>query len=356
MPSERSIATAAWLKLHPEKKREYYLRSNPHRRRLEVLKAEALARTEKACTGCRIVRPMEEFVKSRKSRDGRASQCLECMRKRTAAWKLVSKAKREALHPKEVFPDGHKRCGKCGVLKPYEDFPKRKTLTCKQCACEYAKATYRKDPEKSYAYHIQWCKDHPEEIKQLRRDAYRRSHPNQKTIEQVKAEKLAKADRTEKACKKCKKVKPIEEFGLSKKTADGRQYQCLTCFAEHGRARYASNPKILEYRKQWVKINPEGQKNQNHKRRALKKGIPGSHTVEQWKALCKKFKNRCVCCGKSGKLTRDHIVPITNSNSSNDISNIQPLCYSCNSSKNNRFSVDYRKTPFIKAGQNLLFA
>lgn len=116
-----------------------------------------------------------------------------------------------------------------------------------------------------------------------------------------------------------------------------------------------ADPRMLERTKRWAKEHSEASRHISQIRRARKRGIPGSPTLKQWQDLCAKFQNRCVCCGKFGKLTRDHIIPISNPNSSHDISNIQPLCYSRNSSKNNRFSVDYRKTPFIRSGQNLLF-
>jgi hypothetical protein len=63
------------------------------------------------------------------------------------------------------------------------------------------------------------------------------------------------------------------------------------------------------------------------------KGAQGTHTLEEWEELKAKFDYRCVCCLKTGlKLTEDHIRPLSKGGS-NDISNIQPLCISCNSEK-----------------------
>jgi hypothetical protein len=59
----------------------------------------------------------------------------------------------------------------------------------------------------------------------------------------------------------------------------------------------------------------------------------GKHKQWEWKQLCREFGNRCVCCGqKSKKLQKDHILPISYGGS-DLISNIQPLCGSCNASK-----------------------
>lgn len=348
---------------HNRKKREYYLRHRarhfPNAKSLETLRAEALAKTEKTCTKCGATRPMDEFPRAKQRRDGRDSHCRACMKVRSDRAHQARSQAREALNPKEIFPEGQKRCRKCGTLKPYGDFPPKKTRTCKQCACDYTRAAYLKDPEKAKAASRNWWRNHPEmavKNKESCRKSYLKAHPDSRRIEEVIAAKEAKAHRTEKACKKCGLVQPIEQFGLSKKTADGRQYQCKACMAERERKYYADNQQMLVNKaKKWSKANPDVCRQIAHVRRARIHGIPGSHTLAQWKALCAKFQNRCVRCGKSDcKLTRDHIVPVSNPNSSNDISNIQPLCYSCNSSKNNR-SIDYRKTPFINSGQQLLF-
>lgn len=74
----------------------------------------------------------------------------------------------------------------------------------------------------------------------------------------------------------------------------------------------------------------------NSQRRARLKGAQGSFTEEQWKALKLKYNHMCLCCKMQEpfiKLTYDHIVPLINGGD-NTISNIQPLCRSCNCKKN----------------------
>jgi 5-methylcytosine-specific restriction endonuclease McrA len=92
-----------------------------------------------------------------------------------------------------------------------------------------------------------------------------------------------------------------------------------------------------------------------HKRRAEKAQSGGSFTGQQWLEVIKKFDERCVCCGDKKPLTADHVVPLSRGGSS-FIENIQPLCKSCNSSKGNHHSTDYRKFPFSRMGQSILFA
>jgi 5-methylcytosine-specific restriction endonuclease McrA len=64
------------------------------------------------------------------------------------------------------------------------------------------------------------------------------------------------------------------------------------------------------------------------------KRLNGSHTLNEWNTLKKKFNYKCAICKKHKKLTRDHIIPLSK-NGSNYIKNIQPLCQSCNSRKYN---------------------
>lgn len=78
-------------------------------------------------------------------------------------------------------------------------------------------------------------------------------------------------------------------------------------------------------------------------RRALKLGARGSHTSQDWEILKNRFNYMCLCCKQHEPqiiLTEDHIVPLS-LGGSHDISNIQPLCQSCNSRKALK-TVDFR--------------
>jgi 5-methylcytosine-specific restriction endonuclease McrA len=104
----------------------------------------------------------------------------------------------------------------------------------------------------------------------------------------------------------------------------------------------AENPKLVKERlAEWKRQNPDKVSALQQKRRTAKTKAGGAYTSAQWIALCEKYHNKCPRCDKKKKLTPDHVVPVSKGGTSN-ISNIQPLCGPCNSSKGAK-TVDYRR-------------
>lgn len=87
--------------------------------------------------------------------------------------------------------------------------------------------------------------------------------------------------------------------------------------------------------------SPEYVRRASHNRRVQKRGNGGEYTIQAWKELCDKHGNKCLACGRDDVLlTVDHVVPVV-LGGTNDISNLQPLCKSCNSKKHAQV-IDYR--------------
>lgn len=108
--------------------------------------------------------------------------------------------------------------------------------------------------------------------------------------------------------------------------------------------RYSNNnpDKRKESVRRWREKNPDKIKEYARKHHNAKRNADGFHTEEEWIALCFYYMNQCLRCGEVPiEMTRDHIVPIS-LGGSDDISNIQPLCRSCNSYKGLQ-TIDYRK-------------
>lgn len=91
-----------------------------------------------------------------------------------------------------------------------------------------------------------------------------------------------------------------------------------------------------ESHRRWVKKNPERMAHLKARRYARKRNAEGSHSLEEWQELCKKYNWQCAICRQKKKLTKDHIKPLS-LNGTDYISNIQPLCRNCNSRKWKKF-------------------
>lgn len=101
--------------------------------------------------------------------------------------------------------------------------------------------------------------------------------------------------------------------------------------------------KITFYRKHGWKTNyetPEGRRIRSANRRARKRKAQGKFTKEKWEKLKKEYNYTCPICHKKEpeiQLTIDHVIPLINGGT-NYISNIQPLCLSCNCKKGTKLS------------------
>ena len=58
-------------------------------------------------------------------------------------------------------------------------------------------------------------------------------------------------------------------------------------------------------------------------------------TAEQWDAVKRTYGNRCAYCGAKGKMTQDHVIPLS-LGGTHTVDNVVPACRSCNSAKRDR--------------------
>ena len=209
------------------------------------------------------------------------------------------------LIPKTEEPvEELKRCSRCKELKP---------------VAEFHKDSYRKD---GLAVHCRSCTKE--------RNRRYSSKP--------------KATPATKRCPECGETKPASEFHKDRTSEDGLDYWCMICRTEYNRQYCTAHPEKLAANDQRYRtLHKTELRERVRQRRMLRMGIPGSHSDTQWEWLCKLCNGACLCCGTIDvPLTRDHIVPITWEGATDDITNIQPLCQSCNSRKNDRHDTDYR--------------
>jgi 5-methylcytosine-specific restriction endonuclease McrA len=100
------------------------------------------------------------------------------------------------------------------------------------------------------------------------------------------------------------------------------------------------------------KRNAEHHRTKASEKRARKAGVPGTHTQEEWLALLTFFRFSCAYCGAGGKMTRDHVRPLSRPelNPSNSISNILPACGRCNSQKRDKADWEFRRWLYDRGG------
>ena len=93
------------------------------------------------------------------------------------------------------------------------------------------------------------------------------------------------------------------------------------------------------YHRNYCKNHPETISHLKSNRYAREKGAVGSHSLQEWQELKKKYNFKCAFCGECKPLTKDHIIPLSKGGS-NYITKIRPLCRNCNSKTHNKIIHD----------------
>jgi 5-methylcytosine-specific restriction endonuclease McrA len=189
-------------------------------------------------------------------------------------------------------------CNKCGIEKSLDDFYLHKECKggrlsiCKGCVRLHA-SEYRQSPEGRERKRL--YEQSPEGI----------------------AKRLAREQRPERK-EYQKKYKQTPEYRANAKAhRDSPEGKAVTMAYQQSSAFKASNAR------------------NHHRRRLLMENLPCDLTAEQWEDIKASQNYKCAMCGEEKSLHRDHIIPVTKGGAFTK-SNIQGLCKSCNSSKNNR--------------------
>lgn len=215
-----------------------------------------------------------------------------------------------------------KACSHCHTVKPLSEFGKNSATLdglhyeCRVCARAIALRAYYKNRDKRIADNRLWKLSNPEKVRQSRRNYQ-------------SANRSAIAERMR---------------GWRRKNRERLKKYQAKWIADNPETVAAYQEGYRERRKRvaraWALANPARVRARLHRRRSRERNSEGSFTADEWKALCEKYGNRCLACGRDGKLTVDHVVPVAAGGKST-IENIQPLCFRCNRQKGVRV-IDYR--------------
>jgi len=267
---------------------------------------------ERTCPQCGETKAVSEFKFYPNTHTKYSKKCKKCSYRGDGSRRLIRKMAKRGFY----------RCSKCGEWKKRESFftnkyARRKLLSrCKFCLTD--------NPGRYLRTLIEW-------------DMF---------------------DMGYLWCGMCQAWKILDEFNKNSCQKFGYQRICRLCqrqcgkkyedenrekINEYGR-NHARLPHVKERLRRYKKEHKDMVNEGTRRRRARRHRNGGGYTGKQWRTLVEYYcpDNRCLCCqNEVGTLTPDHVIPGSWGGDSY-ISNIQPLCLSCNSKKGDRSNKDYR--------------
>lgn len=160
---------------------------------------------------------------------------------------------------------------------------------------------------------------------------------------------MKRGDKFRNQCKECHNAKVLLYVKANpekrKESKHNSYLKHKDSAAEYARNYYVENKDvILERGKNWDKANPEKKAEKYNRRRAR---LSACKTYEIRESFLINLKNSpCIGCGSRIKITQDHIVPLARGGNHSE-GNLQPLCLSCNSGKQDKLMSEwkYKKGP-----------
>ena len=141
-----------------------------------------------------------------------------------------------------------------------------------------------------------------------------------------------------KVCTKCKTFKALNDYSTNKKSRDGKHSWCRPCVAEGVRISIRKNPE-KRTGNSWAKKNREMNAAKSRRRRTKLRGAKTYLILP--KEIKRLYNSVCVGCGSAENIAMDHIIPVSRGGT-HSIGNIQPLCKTCNSSKNSKLGIEWK--------------
>jgi 5-methylcytosine-specific restriction endonuclease McrA len=358
----------------------------------------------KACTGCGITKPLDDFYRSKSGRRGVQALCRECRLSREAA------RRRNVGMPeliRYVDPAGMKTCRRCKVQLPldaFRPFPRNRDGLSSWCrACGNARQAEQRRARTLTAAAAAEAMRHPApgmkrcvrcgQVKPL--EAFHRYHRSgdgrmaactdcERDRRGFTARRVEPAPSGFKTCSACGAVRPLTDFykdprgprgvvsrckpckladDAAKRRAMGiperRRYDdppgfktCRACQEQLPVELFSSEPRNADGLRSWCdactnartikwhRDNPAAILRLKTIRRAAE--TVGLVTERDWRRLVERFGGCCAYCGKhTARLSADHVVPLSRGGR-HAIGNLLPACRRCNSSKGSKLLAEWR--------------
>lgn len=198
-------------------------------------------------------------------------------------------------------PVTRRRCHRCGISLA-ELGPRSRAKYCAPC-----RAVVIREQQSRHA------QAHPERIK-ANRDRWRHKNPGKDA--QYYKKNAARIKARSREWYRANRARALDRFKAAYRSNPER-------WREAGRKWRAENHErhLAHCNRAW------------HKRRALlRNGKSRGVSHDEWQAILAAHGHRCAYCGVSGRLTRDHVVPISRGGL-DEPRNVVPACRACNYSK-----------------------
>jgi hypothetical protein len=280
---------------------------------------------KKKCSKCGEDKPAttEYFSKHKRSKYGLRNECKECDKIYKKQYKENNLAKYKELK---------KQCA-------YRYYNKNKTLI-----LEKTKAYAKVNAEKIKKYKAKYCIENKDILSQKRKEYYNKN--KEKMNLQSKMYYRENIDKMKIMHKnwKLKNKNILKQKRIENKEIIKNQSKLWREKNKENIKRYSKmyKEKNKEAFKEYRRLNKTRINNHTQKRKAKKRQLPNSLTVEQWQNIKIKFNNRCAYCGRELPLAQEHFVPLSEGGEYT-INNIIPSCKHCNSSKNDRNFFEWYK-------------
>ena len=214
-----------------------------------------------------------------------------------------------------------KKCSKCGeeYLATLEYFSARKRNKCglhEQCrTCRSNRDKEYRAANKDHYTEIskQWKTENKEHIDEVDKK-YREDHKDRKSETNKQWHEKNKERKNE----------MVKQWALNNKE---RRMETIKRWQDNHKENVANSIKRYKIN------NRDRYAIYEQRRKSIKRALPATLTLDQWRNIKDYFDNRYAYCGEEVSLTQDHLIAVVHGGSYT-ADNIIPACVRCNCSKN----------------------